>query len=53
MLLLRARIWLFSFLASAASCSFFSCSWDLGGAALVMAVLATLLRHGVWVGGWV
>lgn len=40
----RARIWLFSFLASAASCSF--CSWAavLGGGAVVMEVLATLLR---------
>jgi hypothetical protein len=47
----RARIWLFSFLASAANCSF--CNWAavLGGGAVVMDVLATLLPGGCLGGG--
>ena len=47
------RIWLFRFLAAAASCSFCSCAAVLGGVAVVMAVLATLLhtRAGRQAGG--
>jgi crotonobetainyl-CoA:carnitine CoA-transferase CaiB-like acyl-CoA transferase len=42
---LRAKIWFFRFLAAAASCSFCSCAWVLGGAEMVRAVLATLLQR--------
>lgn len=49
---LRARIWDLRFLAAAASCSFCSCAWVLGGAAFVMEVLATLLAGGRWGRRW-